>query len=50
MVELDALVPSNLQEKVDKQFYLGFDFKQVNNTLIYNPDLYPYNGGEFSLQ
>lgn len=43
MAELEALVPSSLDEKVDKQFYLGFDFKRVNNTLLYNTDLYPYN-------
>lgn len=43
MVELDALMPSMLQQAVDKQFYLGFDFKRVNNTLLYNPELYPYN-------
>lgn len=44
MVELDALTPSTLQQAVDKQFYLGFDFRRVNNTLLYNSDLYPYNG------
>lgn len=43
MAELDGLTPTTLQETVDKQFYLGFDFKRVNNTLLYNPDLYPYN-------
>ncbi|XP_071552768.1 LOW QUALITY PROTEIN: uncharacterized protein [Panulirus ornatus] len=47
MIDLDALDDPNssvLAPQVDKQFYLGFDFKQVNNTLFYNPDLYPYNG------
>ncbi|XP_050711720.1 uncharacterized protein LOC126995868 isoform X4 [Eriocheir sinensis] len=44
IAELDALVSSSLSTNVDKKFYLGFDFHRVNNTLIYNPYLYPYNG------
>ncbi|XP_071552514.1 uncharacterized protein [Panulirus ornatus] len=44
MVDLDALAPSLLQPQVDRQFYLAFDFKQVNNSMLFNPDLYPFNG------
>ncbi|XP_027207469.2 uncharacterized protein [Penaeus vannamei] len=44
MTDLDALTPSTLPPEVDRQFYLAFDFSQVNNSLLYNPDLYPYNG------
>nr|BCO16709.1 laccase [Chiromantes haematocheir] len=43
MAELYALTPSSLPETVDRQFYLGFDFNQVNNTFFYNSELYPYN-------
>lgn len=46
MNELDALEPSSLSAHVDKQFYLGFDFKRVNHTLLYNPYLFPYNRGK----
>ncbi|XP_042889082.1 laccase-like [Penaeus japonicus] len=44
MADLDALTPTTLPPDVDRQFYLGFDFSRVNNSLLYNPDLYPYNG------
>lgn len=44
MTDLDALEPSSLLPEVDRQFYLAFDFNRINNTVLYNPDLYPYNG------
>lgn len=46
IVGLDSLDPNILTEQVDKQFYLAFDFNQVNNTFLYNPELYPYVGGQ----
>jgi len=50
MADLEGLEPEgtvpdpSLALLTDKQFYLGFDFHQINNTHLYNPDLYPYNG------
>ncbi|XP_053649062.1 uncharacterized protein [Cherax quadricarinatus] len=44
LVELDAFKPSILKEKVDKQFFLAFNFNRINNSLLYHSGLYPYNG------
>nr|XP_045603406.1 laccase-6-like [Procambarus clarkii] len=43
MVELQAYDPCVLQEHVDRQFFLAFNFNAINNTLLYRPDHYPYN-------
>ncbi|KAK4308758.1 hypothetical protein Pmani_019558 [Petrolisthes manimaculis] len=44
MFDLDALQPIAVPQTVDKQFYLAFDFNRVNNTVFFNPELYPFNG------
>merc|ERR1712126_124153 len=45
MADLEGFVSEDpsLDLLTDKQFYLGFDFHMINNTHLYNPDLYPYN-------
>ncbi|KAG7171470.1 Laccase-like [Homarus americanus] len=44
MAELTALNPTVLEEVVDKKFYLGFNFNQINDLIFYNPELYPFDG------
>ncbi|MPC44193.1 Laccase-4 [Portunus trituberculatus] len=43
MVSMSSLQPFVLDEKVDKKFYLAFNFNAVNATPFFNPELYPYN-------
>ncbi|XP_069163860.1 uncharacterized protein [Procambarus clarkii] len=43
MAELTSLVPSTLEEHVDKQFFLGFNLNQIDNLLMYNPEFYSYS-------
>jgi len=53
MGDLDGFISEDpsLDVLTDKQFYLGFDFHMINNTHLYNPDLYPYNsvGEDFQI-
>lgn len=44
VMDMTALKPYTAPEVVDKQFYLAFDLKEVNNTALYNEDYYPYSG------
>lgn len=43
IVDLTALEPSELTKEADRKFYLGFNFRAVNDTNYFNPELYPYN-------
>ncbi|KAK7083882.1 Mco1p [Halocaridina rubra] len=43
LVDVDSFAPNSLPANVDKQFYLGFDFNRINNTLLYNSEFYPYD-------
>ncbi|XP_066951999.1 LOW QUALITY PROTEIN: uncharacterized protein [Macrobrachium rosenbergii] len=44
MTDVDALESYTVLPDVDKKFYLAFDFNQINNTCLFNPELYPFNG------
>ncbi|XP_068204136.1 uncharacterized protein [Palaemon carinicauda] len=44
MTDIDALETHVIPPAVDKKFYLAFDFNQINNSLLFNPELYPFNG------
>ncbi|XP_064108161.1 uncharacterized protein LOC135216685 [Macrobrachium nipponense] len=43
MTDLEALESHIVLPAVDKKFYIVFDFNQINNTLFFNPELYPFN-------
>jgi len=57
MADMESLVSAGSSQDLallpltDKQFYLGFDFHKINNTHLYNPELYPYDkvSGDFQI-
>ncbi|XP_068204135.1 uncharacterized protein [Palaemon carinicauda] len=50
VMNMTALEPYTVPDVVDKQFYLAFDFKEVNDTSLYNEEYYPYSAVDRSWQ